>query len=233
MDVDKGFIYSPTKLISFVPAIEKGMETLRAKDPGLVCTNSQAAYDPERRMYTVRVLDADCSIELDTASLRYAHSMDGHTAGALTVLVTHYLTGSKPFDPSGKLIGYRELPNGMVFYPAFRRNAIEPIAARFGEDLAAFRERAAELSGRAVGYGELGFEFMFFPRVPVTYVLWSGDLEIPASANILFDATGPYQLHTEDLAEVGEVITHLLCHEHEDRIQVPGPCARDSDVESE
>jgi hypothetical protein len=100
----------------------------------------------------------------------------------------------------------------MVFYNAFRSIAINHIAETFGEDLEAFSTQAAKLGGRNVQHGEIAFEFKIFPRVPVTYILWGGDDEIPASANILFDESASEQLHTEDLAEVGEVITHHLIH---------------------
>jgi hypothetical protein len=138
--------------------------------------------------------------------------MDEHIRGALTVLVLHYLVTSKAKTLRNKLITYRELPDGMVFYNAFRSIAIEPIAQEFGEDLDRFETHADALGGRKVKLGEIAFEFKIFPRVPVTYLLWGGDEEIPASANILFDESASEQLHTEDLAEVGEVITHHLIH---------------------
>jgi hypothetical protein len=130
----------------------------------------------------------------------------------MTVLVLHYLINSKSITLRNKLISYRELPNGIVFYNAFRSIAIDPIAKVFGEDLNAFEARSRALSGRKVNHGEAAFEFKIFPRLPITYILWGGDEEIPASANILFDASASEHLHTEDLAEVGEVITHHLIH---------------------
>ncbi|MCL6560367.1 MAG: DUF3786 domain-containing protein, partial [Firmicutes bacterium] len=40
----------------------------------------------------------------------------------------------------------------------------------------------------------------FFPLVPVTYVLWLGDDEFPASGTVLFDSTASTHLATEDYA---------------------------------
>ena len=207
---------TPGELLSFLPAIEKGMDGLLKLDPVLICANTVAEYEPNGKRYTLLVLGERCALDLGEGTIHYPRHLDGHTGGALAVLVTHYLAGGKPIDTAGRLISYRELPDGMVFYGAFRRNAIEPIPSRFGTDMKEFETRAKLLGGRRVEHGEMGFEFDFFPRVPGTYVLWSGDDEVPASANILFDATAPYQLHTEDLAEVGEVITHLLCDDHGD-----------------
>ena len=174
--------------------------------------NAMAQFDPESNLYTVPVLDREYIIELTGKNIQHPKTMNEHIHGAMTVLVLHYLITSKPTTLRNKLISYRELPNGMVFYSAFRSIAINPIAQEFGNNLNRFEERANVLGGRKVKLGELAFEFKIFPRVPVTYVLWGGDEEIPASANILFDESAQEQLHTEDLAEVGEVITHQLIH---------------------
>lgn len=203
-------IFEFNKPETFQPAIDKAWEELLKLDPNKVTENAKASFDPEQRIYSFPVLGNLYKISLETKHINHPEQIDEHIRGAMTVLVLHYLINSKPAPLSNKLISYRELPDGMVFYNAFRSIAIEPIAQKYGYDLAAFEKRALEMGGRKVKHGESAFEFLFFPRVPVTYILWLGDDEIPGSANILFDSNVSEHLHTEDMAEIGEVITHYL-----------------------
>jgi len=200
------------QLKNFQAAIAKGAEDLLKMDPEQVALNAKVDYDPETDSYTVPVLRKEFRLERAAGRIHHPSLADEHILGSMTVLLLHYLIGSKQRMLRNKLISYRELPNGMVFYNAFRNLAIDPIAKVFGENIEAFEKRGPELGGHRVNYGEMAFEFFIFPRIPVTYILWTGDEEIPASANILFDLSALEHLHTEDLAEVGEVITHQLVH---------------------
>ena len=205
-------IFEFNKPETFQPAIDKAWNDLEKLEPETVIDNAIVEFDSEARTYLIPVLGKDYKVKLTEKTIEHPELIDEHIRGAMTVLVLHYLITSQAKTLRNKLISYRELPDGMVFYNAFRSIAINPVAEAFGEDLSKFELRATALSGRKVEHGEIAFEFKIFPRVPVTYILWGGDEEIPASANILFDESASEQLHTEDLAEVGEVITHHLIH---------------------
>ena len=200
------------QLKNFQSAIAKAAEDLSKMDPEQVALNARVDFDPETDSFIVPVLGKEYRLERAAGKIHHPPLPDEHVMGSMTVLLLHYLIGSKQRMLRNKLISYRELPNGMVFYNAFRNLAIDPIAEIFGNDMEAFEEHGMELGGNRVSYGEMAFEFSIFPRVPVTYILWTGDEEISASANILFDLSALEHLHTEDLAEVGEVITHQLVH---------------------
>jgi hypothetical protein len=203
-------IFEFNKPETFQPAIDKAWSDLIVLEPIKVSENAIANFDTESKTYTLTVLGKEYKVELNGNIIRHPESLNEHIRGALTVLVLHYLINSKATTLRNKLISYRELPSGMVFYNAFRSIAIEPIAKEFGSDPEKFEQQANKLAGHKVKLGEVAFEFKIFPRVPVTYILWGGDEEISASANILFDVSASEHLHTEDLAEVGEVITHHL-----------------------
>jgi len=47
--------------------------------------------------------------------------------------------------------------------------------------------------------------------VPITFVLWRGDEEIPPSGNVLFDASIPSYLPVEDIAVVCGAVAGWLC----------------------
>jgi hypothetical protein len=211
--IDTMPIFEFNKPETFQPAIDKAWEDLLKLDPQAIVENAKVTFDEDVNKFRIPVLGEEYIVSFDDKKIEYpGESVDEHIFGAMTVLVLHYLINAKAKTLRNKQISYRELPDGMVFYNAFRSIAIEPIASEFGEALDEFEAKAEAINGHKVKLGELAFEFKIFPRVPVTYILWGGDEEIAASANILFDESASEHLHTEDLAEVGEVITHLLIH---------------------
>ncbi len=204
-------IFEFNKPETFQPAIDKAWENLSKLEPKNITNNALVEFDERARTFTIPVLNKQYKVSLVDKTIQHpGEKADEHIYGAMTVLVLHYLINARATTLKNKLISYRELPDGMVFYNAFRSIAIQPVADRFGNDLAGFIKSAEDLGGKKVEHGEAAYEFLIFPRLPVTYLLWTGDEEIPGSANILFDASASEQLHTEDLAEVGEVITYYL-----------------------
>jgi hypothetical protein len=204
-------IFEFNKPETFQPAIDKAWEDLMKLDPNSIIENANVTFDESKHTFTVPVLNQEYQISLKDKKIHFpGGEINEHVYGAITVLLLHYLINARSTTLKNKLITYRELPDGMVFYNAFRSIAIQPIADKYGYDLDGFAKAAEAIGGRKVNHGEIAYEFYIFPRVPVTYLLWAGDDEIPGSANILFDASASEQLHTEDLAEVGEVITHHL-----------------------
>lgn len=197
---------------NFQAAINKGLNDLKKLDPERAAQNARGHFCADKRTYSLKCLGMDIHLELETGKIVLPDIHNDHVCGSLAVLTLHYLIHARPGMLRNRHLSYRELPNGEVFYRAFKNLSIDPIATRFGNDMKTFEERALSLGGCRAPHGEMSYEFMFFPRLPVTYIIWGGDREIPPAANIVFDASAPDQLHTEDLAEVGEVITHLLLH---------------------
>lgn len=200
------------KVKNFQLAVDKALADLEILNPVFVARNAMVDYDHESKTYAVPVLGQVYRADLLSKCLHHPDIGNEHVRGSMTVLLLHYLIHARPKMLMNRLISYRELPDGMVFYNAFRNLAIAPIAHTFGEDLEAFGKSASRIAGQKVDHGGIAYQFMMFPRLPVTYILWGGDDEIPAAANVLFDHSAKEQLPTEDLAEVGEVITHHLVH---------------------
>ena len=70
----------------------------------------------------------------------------------------------------------------------------------FGKDPDFYLEVATHMGGIPHPLGDAAAQFMAFPLVPVTHVLWRGDEEFDPDASILFDVTIPGHLPTEDIA---------------------------------
>ncbi len=102
----------------------------------------------------------------------------------VSVLTLHYLGKKLRGLPalSGKWISFKELEAGELYYPAFRKRAIEPLLRKRG------------------GTQDLDVTVDAFAGVPLRVIIWKGDEEFPADATILFDGGIAGIFRTEDVA---------------------------------
>ena len=119
------------------------------------------------------------------------------------ILILQYLTEVCGVPPSGKWISFRELPYGNNHYAAFKLEAMDPLAKRFGSSAADFELTCLNLGGKKLAMGDLAFAIPVLPRLQLAFILWLADDEWPARANILFDATASMHLNTEGLEVLG------------------------------
>ena len=126
------------------------------------------------------------------------------------VLVLHYLAEASGSPPSGRQITYRDLPGGIVYYPTFAKRTVDQLVRHFGGCPELLAPAAEAIGGAAVELGDSGVVIPAFSRVPITLVLWHGDDEFPASANLLFDGNITDYLQAEDVTIVCEIITWRL-----------------------
>lgn len=131
---------------------------------------------------------------------------DGELPIATQILILHYVINLSESFEVGKLISYKELPGGAIYIKPFTGRAIDPLVRIFGSDPDKLLEVATRLGGQSNGLGDVGVTYRVFPRIPVTLILWRADDEFPASGNILFDASAPTILPTEDFAVLASMI---------------------------
>jgi len=126
------------------------------------------------------------------------------------ILILHYFTGAKGTPSTGKLIAYKQLPGGAVYFPTFSQRAIAPLVKAMGKNPALLISTAAILGGRKTEYGDASVTIDAFDRVPITFVLWRGDEEVSPNGNILFDANISDYLCTEDVTVLTETVVWKL-----------------------
>ena len=122
------------------------------------------------------------------------------------ILILHYFLRATGRPLSGKIITYKELQEGINYYPTFFKRAIEPIINNFKDEPPKLLDISAKLGGRKSDFGDIAVTINAFPYVPLTIVLWQGDKEFPADGNIMFDSTITEYLPTEDITILCEVI---------------------------
>jgi len=126
------------------------------------------------------------------------------------ILILHYFTRARGTPLSNRTITYKELHEGINYYPTFFKRAIEPVINHFSDEPQKFLEIVETLGGRKVDYGDIAVTINAFPYVPLTIVLWHGDKEFPPEGNIMFDSTIPDYLPTEDITILCEIVAWKL-----------------------
>ena len=126
------------------------------------------------------------------------------------VLILHYLMAVEVPDLTGRWISYREIPGASFYFGAFVKRAVDPLKKVFGQNISGFSRAAEKLGARIIENGDAGFEFRVLPAVPLQLILWEGDDEFPAEANILFDETIGRILSPEDVAWLAGMVVYRL-----------------------
>lgn len=183
-------------------------ECLARLYPDEVAMWSGAVLDDKRDSIYISFLNTEYDLKLPNADIRRLDGKQVRPENAIVII--HYLLQSTGAALRGKLVPYYELPEGQPYYPAFLREAIKPLAAHFDGKGELLQAAAHRLGGHDVHYGDVAIQIPAFSRLPITCVLWMSDDESPASANILFDASAAFYLHTEDLAYVGQEVSRKL-----------------------
>ena len=115
------------------------------------------------------------------------------------VLWLHYLTSQGGGALTGSLMAFRNLQSALFYEPKFYARAARPIIKRFGKDSKGLLKAGLSLGGVKAGYGDCAVTIPCFPRIPVTYIVWEGDGELPPEASVLFDRSAAGWLCPEDL----------------------------------
>jgi len=126
------------------------------------------------------------------------------------ILIAHYLLGAIGKKFTGKLITFRQIPDGHFYFETFQRRARDPFANFFGNNGRLFVKCAEMMGASPVETGDFGMDFTVFPHIHIQLVLWSGDEEFPPDATILFDESVHRILPAEDIAVMSGSLVYRL-----------------------
>jgi len=178
--------------------------------PQSIATNSGATLHPGKKVLQLRLIDRECLIDRDARTIRWASDKQGEIGLHLQIIVLHYLAGSGNAQLANRLATFRDFEGGAIYYPAFKARSIDMIVKEFGAKAEILKHIGDVIRAEPSGIGTVGLKVDFFPKFPIVVVLWEGDEEIPASANILFDANAGKILPTEDLSVASGVLVRRL-----------------------
>jgi len=129
----------------------------------------------------------------------------------IQLVLFHYLLTADGTQVADDWIGYRQLPATGLFEQRFYSLALRSLVSAFGQDLEGFRRAALSLGGISMSRtGDASFRFLALPNIPMACILYLGDEEMTPSVNILFDASAPHCLPTEDISFLGSYLSSAL-----------------------
>ena len=180
-------------------AFDKGAEALCNADLKDICSKSGARFKDNKISISYfnkeyRILLPE--IRFDPADLAFYEQ----------ILLLHYLTHSETVKTKGEYVTFRDLPDGMFYYSAFRRNGPHRILTQFGMQPEKIISVAQVLGGNKTGFGDVSVEIEVFPKIRAVIVLYRGDQEFPPEASILFKDNIINYLPLEDIAVLGGII---------------------------
>lgn len=126
------------------------------------------------------------------------------------ILILHYMLSPAPAPLTDNWVSYREIPGASFYYSAFVKRAIDPLKKVFGQNVDGLLRSGEILVGKTINTGDVGYEFRLFPNIPVRLILWSGDDEFPAEANIVFNENIGNILSPEDIAWLAGMLVYRL-----------------------
>ena len=185
-------------------------ERLAAADIEEQCRRSGSEYErlDSGETATVYYLNRPCLVTFPECKVSPVDSSE--LPFREQILILHYLATAKGTAATGKLIPFRDLPGGVVYYPTFSKRTMEPLTRFFGREPELLKKVCQRLGAQPSDMGDTGIVINAFPRVPITMVLWHGDEELSPQLNLLFDANILDYLETEDVTVVCEIITWKL-----------------------
>ncbi|OGS41467.1 MAG: hypothetical protein A3K67_04000 [Euryarchaeota archaeon RBG_16_62_10] len=185
-------------------------KNLRHIPPQSLAADSGAKLMSGGKRLLFGLMDRQCSVDLVTKEIVYASERPTAFNLYLQILVLHYLAGAGKAQVANRLVSFRDFEGGALYYSAFKERAIDVIAKEFGTKPEILKHIGEVLRAESVRTGTVGMKIHFFPKLPVVVALWVGDEEVPASANILFDANAGKMLPTEDLSVVGGAVARRV-----------------------
>jgi hypothetical protein len=200
--------YQRTRVGCYAAALDKAVRGFAAADPSEMAELAGGALADGR--LAIACLGHRFEVSHPDGRIRF-RGTDFEPNVSLAIITLNHLARADGAAQTGRLVPYRELPDGQVFYGAFTRYALATLLAGFSGAPARLADAARLLGGEpAVSRADCTVRVPFFPRLLLTIQVWGADEELPGSANILFDAVAPHYVHTEDAAAVGSYVAHLL-----------------------
>jgi hypothetical protein len=159
-----------------------------------------------------RVLFLNRAYRIGFPELKFEDESDSKTEVPIQeqILILHYMLSPAVPSLTGNWVSYREIPGASFYYSAFVKRAIDPLKKVFGQNVKGLLRTGEILGGQSIGAGDVGYEFRLLPHVPVRLILWAGDDEFPAEANMVFAENIKEILSAEDIAWLAGMLVYRL-----------------------
>ena len=165
---------------------------LEALDPYEVAERAGVEYWDEDDVLVVLVFGEPYIVNVTEREIReigphhHFHALESTHFGLLVPL---YLASCTESEPMGTLVAPRSLSHGASFFKGPHELPTDVIAHHFGSNPTHLVKVGQKLGGSPSSHGDAAVTIPAFPRLPVTVILWVGDLEFPSRSQLLLDET--------------------------------------------
>ena len=126
------------------------------------------------------------------------------------ILALHYLCASPPWTDSSRWVSFGHFPDARGYDPVYRGRVLKRLCATAGRDRDTFVQACHRLGAESIDWGDEGFRFRVFPRLPVVITWYYGDDEFPPNASFLYLDNVLSFLPTEDVIVLSESLVSRL-----------------------
>lgn len=147
----------------------------------------------------------DYAIESPDAAALALRKMTAQT------FLLRYLERGQQIPFGGAWLNFRQLPWGEVYVKTFSGRCLGRAAGVFGNALPAFSDACRALGGAPIPGADAGFELPVIGPYRIRILLWAGDDEFPASAQILYSDQFTCGFTAEDSVVAAELLLDSLC----------------------
>lgn len=190
---------------NFLPALKHAQKLFARQDPQQMAAYSGSTFMPAPAYFVVSYCGRPYRISYPEGEV-----VGNDLPASEQALLLLYLVQARGTPLSGKWISFMQLPGGLHHQAPFRMQAVDPVARAFGNKPATLERIAGLWGAKHLGIGDTGVIIPALPRVPLAFILWTGDEEFPPNANILFDAAAPDYLDTAGLHVLGLNVSRRL-----------------------
>lgn len=183
------------------PVVEEARETLRRLKPGKLAMYSGCEQDAAGNFH-LTFFWQEYVIAGRDFTVRRADTGEEPSSFTQSLILT-YLATADGTTPSGRWVGFRDLPDGLFYAQAFQGYTGDRLVRELRGGVETFRRAAEALGGEPLEIGDAGYAFTVLPRVRLAVVYWEGDEEFPSQARVLFEDTAANYMPTDGLAILG------------------------------
>ncbi|MDR2480930.1 MAG: DUF3786 domain-containing protein [Spirochaetaceae bacterium] len=173
-------------------------------DPVEISVRCRIPFDAENKLFYLRFMGSDYTISYPQFEIK-----NDNTSIIEKLLFLRYLCNGKWIPYNGTSLSYREIPWGEVYYRNFEGRCIMRFARMFGSKPDLFTqvmECKKELKAECISKNHPAYRFEFISNLYMSFLIWPGDDEFPAAAQIIFDDNVSAAFSAEDIAALGEAV---------------------------
>ncbi len=125
------------------------------------------------------------------------------------VYLLHYITSYKnkyTAEIKEEFVGYKNLPGGMFYFSAYRKNGPAKILKAFGSEPEKLYAYVKKFGGSRESFGDISVKLSVFPKIEIIIVLYKGDDEFQPEVQFLYNSDITNYLCLEDISILSGVV---------------------------